>query len=126
MTTVSVIIEMPAETNYKYEHKEGILVLDRVLNHYTPSNYGYVSGTMAADGDPIDCFVVSTTSLISLAQVTARVIGEFKCLDQGVEDNKLVAVLMGESHDTLKEIKLIKDYLTSYKKGFEVLGYESK
>ena len=55
---VNVIIEIPQGSDVKYEidHKTGKVYVDRFLYaaaHY-PFNYGFIEGTIAPDGDPLD------------------------------------------------------------------------
>jgi len=57
-----VFVEIPAGSRNKYEWDEelGGIVLDRRL--FTamtyPADYGYVEGTLAEDGDPLDALVL--------------------------------------------------------------------
>jgi len=123
---VSVIIEMPKGTKDKLEVKDGLLVLDRVLDVAVPYNYGYIPNTIEPDGDPTDVFVLSLQPIPSLTKVEATIFGKFTCLDQGVSDDKYVAILKDED---LKKIPYscivtIEDYLETYKKGFEVLDFK--
>lgn len=119
------VIEMPTGVPYKYEVEKGTgtLVLDRVLNQPVPFNYGYIPGTMAADGDPSDIFVISEVSIYPLTRVDAQLIGKFKCTDQGIPDDKYVSVLAGDKW-AQDDLDLIKEYLETYKDGFQVHGFE--
>ena len=119
--TSNAVIEMPADSRYKYEIKNGILVLDRVLSIPTPANYGYIDNTLAEDGDPIDVFVVSKEPIYPGARVQVELIGMFYCIDGAVTDNKLVGRLQGTSDGV--SIESIRDYLEKYKVGFEVQDY---
>jgi inorganic pyrophosphatase len=54
--TVEAVVEIPKGSRNKYEvdHATGIIRLDRVLFasiHY-PTDYGFIPGTQAADGEP--------------------------------------------------------------------------
>jgi inorganic pyrophosphatase len=55
---VRMIVEIPKNSGnkYEYDHKLGVFRLDRTLYspmHY-PGDYGFISGTLAHDGDPVD------------------------------------------------------------------------
>lgn len=118
------IIETPKFSNYKYELKNGSLTLDRPLNQRIPFSYGFVPRTLCADGDGLDVFVISEDVILPNTNVSFLPLGYFKCKDGGVEDNKLVGILAGEENKFLEVyITVIKKYLTSYKKGFEVIEY---
>lgn len=128
MTTVKAIIEIPANTNYKYEVDKdtGLLTLDRVLSINVPFNYGYLPGTLCGDGDPLDIFVISSSQIFPLTTVYAEVVGVYRCIDNGDQDDKLIAVLPGEDLDqeTLEAAKrFIEFYLTNYKTGFQIVSY---
>jgi len=57
-----VIIEIPKGERNKYEmdHKTGRIRLDRLLFTSTryPADYGFIDGTLADDGDPLDALVI--------------------------------------------------------------------
>ncbi|MCG0313701.1 MAG: inorganic diphosphatase, partial [Calditerricola sp.] len=61
---VDAFIEIPAgsQNKYEYDKEAGVFRLDRVLYspmHY-PADYGYLKGTLALDGDPLDILVLTT------------------------------------------------------------------
>ena len=78
---VDVVIDRPMGTTHPRES-------DIVY----PINYGYVPGTMAPDGHPIDAYVLGADS--PLKECSARVIAVIRRIDD-VED-KLVVALSGE------------------------------
>lgn len=127
---VKAMIEMTAGDTYKYEVSEwGLLTLDRPLAVAVPANYGFVPNTKAEDGDAIDIFVVSKHPLPRMVQAQVEIIAAYKCVDNGVKDDKFIAVLVGETHDSFfieNEAVQIENYLRSYKKGFVVKGYLNK
>ena len=56
------MIEIPkgSRNEYKFDHANGVIRLDRVLFssvHY-PTDYGFFPGPKAADGDPLDGLVL--------------------------------------------------------------------
>ena len=57
---VRMIVEIPKNSanKYEYDRKLGVFRLDRALYspvHY-PGDYGFIPGTLACDGDPMDVF----------------------------------------------------------------------
>lgn len=119
-------IEMSAGDQYKYEIKNGVLTLDRPLFQDVPANYGYILGTKAADGDATDVFIISTAPIAHGANVSIRLISGYLCLDNGVKDDKLIAVIEGENPPPFtveNDLVEIERYLRSYKEGFKVTGY---
>lgn len=128
---LDAIVEMPTGTNYKYEFEKtnGRLVLDRVLNIQIPFNYGFVPHTLCEDGDPLDIFVVSAHPIFPGAQVQAEIVGAYVCNDNGASDDKIIAVLKGEtvSNQELDGVRnFIEYYLTNYKSGFQVLEFKNR
>jgi inorganic pyrophosphatase len=127
MKDVKAIIEIAMYSKYKYEIKDGVLVLDRPLNQMIPANYGYFPNTLAEDNDPLDCFVLSSSPLVNSAQCKVEIIGGYKCTDQEVPDHKLIVTLNGDlCKSQLNEIQSISHYLETYKKGFKVLEWVGK
>lgn len=107
----NAIIEIPTGTSAKWEvskenpnavyweYKDGE---PRVVNYLGyPGNYGAIPGTalpkeLGGDGDPLDVIVLGQ-ALPRGEIVDVRVIGVLKMLDDGEQDDKLVAVLTQDS-----------------------------
>ncbi len=94
--TVNALIEIPQGSRSKYEvdKSSGLLKLDRVIYssfHY-PVNYGFIPQTLAKDNDPLDILVLCSQSIQSLCIVEANVIGNMQMIDNGIPDDKIIAV----------------------------------
>ena len=94
--TVNAIIEIPQGSRAKYEidKASGLLKLDRVIYssfHY-PVNYGFIPQTLGKDNDPLDILVLCSQSIQPLCLVEANVIGNMQMIDNGVPDDKIIAV----------------------------------
>jgi len=94
--TVNALIEIPQGSRSKYEVDKatGLLRLDRVIYssfHY-PINYGFIPQTLGQDSDPLDILVICSQSIQSLCLVEANVIGNMQMIDNGVPDDKIIAV----------------------------------
>jgi inorganic pyrophosphatase len=123
---VTALIEMPQGSLKKIEIKEGKPVVDREISIPVPISYGYIPGTLAEDGDALDIFVVSNKYLDTGHIVSVRVIGMFECQDQGITDNKLLAVAQDEECNPVKSMAEVANYLMNYKSGFKILNFRSK
>ena len=93
---VNALIEIPQGSRSKYEVDKytGLLRLDRVIYssfHY-PINYGFIPQTLAKDNDPLDILVICSQSIQSLCLVEATVIGNMQMIDNGIPDDKIIAV----------------------------------
>lgn len=104
-STINVIVEISAGTTAKYEmsKKTHQIVMDsidgmpRYINYLGyPGNYGMIPNTIlpkseGGDGDPLDILVLGETQPRGSIQM-ARVIGVMKLLDNGEQDDKILAV----------------------------------
>jgi inorganic pyrophosphatase len=96
---VTAVIEIPKDGSNKYEYDKSLQVfrLDRNLHspvHY-PSDYGFIPQTLAEDGDPLDILVLGEQPTFPGCIYYARPIGLFEMLDQGVNDEKILAYATG-------------------------------
>lgn len=93
---VNVFVEIPKDSNIKYEldKEAGVIMVDRFL--YTamsyPFNYGFVPNTLAEDGDPIDILVLSEYSVVPGTVIPSMVIGMLEMEDEAGIDTKILAV----------------------------------
>ncbi|NDD92704.1 inorganic diphosphatase, partial [bacterium] len=114
---VLAVIEIPQGSRSKFEidKPSGLIKLDRLLYgamHY-PVNYGIIPQTLGEDGDPLDILVMTQAKLFPGCLVDARVIGVMHMLDQGVADDKIIAVATRDI--TVSHIKKIEDLPASYR-----------
>jgi inorganic pyrophosphatase len=93
---IPAVIEIPkgSKTKYELDKKSGLIRVDRILFssvHY-PANYGFIPRSYCADNDPLDILVLGQEEVVPLAIMRAKPIGVMKMLDQGTEDDKVIAV----------------------------------
>lgn len=92
----NVVIEVSKGSKVKYELDKdtGFIRVDRILfsSVQYPANYGFVPKTFCKDNDPIDVLVLGQEPVFPLAILVAKPIGLMKMLDQGEEDDKIIAV----------------------------------
>ena len=93
---VPVVVEIPKGSRNKYEldHETGRIRLDRMLFspvHY-PTDYGFVPGTLAEDGDPLDAMVLLGEPTFPGCLIEARVVGMLDMADDKGRDQKLLVV----------------------------------
>ncbi len=93
---VNAIIEIPLDgvNKYEYDKKLHVFRLDRSLYspvHY-PGDYGFIPSTKAEDGDPLDILILADTPSFTGCLMEARPIGVLEMTDQGIADQKILAV----------------------------------
>lgn len=93
---VRMVVEIPKGSSNKYEYDRELLAfrLDRVLYspvHY-PGDYGFIPGTLATDGDPMDVLVLVEDPTFTGCVVEVRPIGVLNMVDQEQNDQKIIAV----------------------------------
>ena len=138
---VPAVIEVPRGSNIKYEldKSTGLIRVDRTLysSVFYPANYGFIPQTYCDDKDPLDILVLGQESLIPLCIVDAKPIGVMHMIDQGEEDDKIIAVQTSdpefngyESIEDLPQHKLknLKRFFQDYKvlEGKEVIVEDFK
>ncbi len=96
----SAVVEISKGSKNKYEldKETGLLKLDRVLytsTHY-PANYGFIPGTLSLDGDPLDVLIVCQENILPMTIVDCKPIGVLNMIDCDEEDEKIIAVPLGD------------------------------
>ena len=110
---VNVFVEIPQGVSVKYEldKESGLIFVDRFL--YTemnyPFNYGFVPGTLADDGDPVDILVLSSKPVVPGVVIPSRPIGMLEMEDEAGIDNKIIAVPLPKLDIKFKDFNDVKD-----------------
>ena len=91
-----VFVEIPSGSRNKYEWDEelGGIALDRRLftSMSYPADYGFLEGTLAEDGDPLDALVLVGEPTFPGCRIRVRVVGVFHMADEKGRDEKLLCV----------------------------------
>ena len=91
-----VFVEIPSGSRNKYEFDEelGGIVLDRRLftSMSYPADYGYIEGTLAGDGDPLDALVLVSEPTFPGCRIRVRAVGVFHMADEKGPDEKVICV----------------------------------
>ncbi|MFN2461265.1 MAG: inorganic diphosphatase [Candidatus Velthaea sp.] len=97
---INVIVEIASGSRNKYEYDKALDIfrLDRALHSpiFYPGDYGFVPRTLALDDDPLDVLILVSEPTFSGCLVAARPIGLLKMIDDAKEDDKVLAVPVGE------------------------------
>jgi len=113
--TVEAVVEIPKGSRNKYEvdHATGIIRLDRVLFasiHY-PTDYGFIPGTRAADGDPLDVLILVEEPTFPGCHVMIRLLGVLHMRDENGPDDKLLGIPVGEPRfDKIDDLEVLPQH----------------
>jgi inorganic pyrophosphatase len=139
---LNVVVETPKGSRVKYAYNEqtGLFELKRALPEglLFPFNFGFIPGTKAEDGDPLDILILNEEPLVTGCLVKARVIGLIKAEQsedgKTARNDRLVGLAIGKeipaSLDGIgldkRTLKEIESFFVSYNrlagKKFKVLG----
>ncbi len=112
-TDINVVIEIPQGSQVKYEldKDSGAMVVDRFL--FTPmaypAAYGFIPGTLAADGDPADALVLAPAAIVPGAVIRCRPIGMLQMEDESGQDEKIICVPHDKIHTAYKTVHSVDD-----------------
>jgi len=103
---INAVIEIPLEgiNKYEYDKKLHVFRLDRNLYspvHY-PGDYGFIPSTLGDDGDPLDVLVLVDAPSFPGCVMEVRPIGLLEMRDQGLGDEKVLAV--GKGNPRYKDV----------------------
>jgi inorganic pyrophosphatase len=130
MYNVDMIVEIPYNSNIKYEYDKNMdkIRVDRILNTSMlyPGNYGYIPNTLSGDGDPLDVLLITDYPILPGSIVDVRIIGVLYTVDEKGEDEKIIAVPTNDVDSSYENIsslndlspitlKKIKHFFTHYK-----------
>ena len=119
-------VECLKGSKLKYEiDNQKRLVLDRVISIPFPAAYGSIPSTIAPDGDPMDVFIINLPKGVKRgAFVMVRFVGIIRMTDNGVQDDKLLAMVEGgEDFQLITAAKVISDFLKAYKSGVQLIEF---
>jgi inorganic pyrophosphatase len=139
-----IIVEVPQGSRNKYEWDPAInaIRLDRMLFTSTryPHDYGFIPGTLAEDGDPLDAMVILDEPTFPGCEIAVRPIGVFWMTDEKGPDAKILTVPARDPRYTaLTDLNDVPEHVTAeighffdvYKelerdKGTDVRGWQDR
>jgi inorganic pyrophosphatase len=116
-----VTIEIPRGSRNKYEYDPALdaIVLDRRLFTSTvyPADYGFVDGTLAEDGDPLDALVLVGDPTFPGCRIRVRAVAVFRMRDEKGPDDKLICVPLAEP--LFRDVRDVGDVLPAFRDEIE-------
>jgi inorganic pyrophosphatase len=105
---IDVVVEVPKGSRNKYEmdHGIGAIRLDRDLSTAVryPTDYGFIEGTLAEDGDPLDVLVLLEEPTFPGCRVACRPIGIFSMRDEKGPDRKILSVPVWDEREDVGDV----------------------
>lgn len=97
---MQAFIENEAGSYLKHFHSEKTLEPkgSASVSRPYPFPYGFILNTTAADGDNVDCFVLTQQALYTGQIVECEAIALMEQIEDGDEDHKVLAILAGEQY----------------------------
>jgi len=122
---INIVIETPrgCRNKFKFDEKLGVFRLNSILpaGSVFPFDFGYVPGTRAEDGDPLDVLLLLDEPVFTGCVVRARLIGVLEAEQRengkAERNDRLIAVAC-DSHDH-KNLKRMKDVAKHLRKEIE-------
>lgn len=108
---IQVRIEVAAGSCERHRYNEKTLEYlgTRRTSRPYPYPYGFILGTRAADGDSVDCYLITRASLLAGTLVECEPIGLLEQDEDGEVDHKVLAALPGQhielGQDLLQELR---------------------
>ncbi len=140
---VHCLVEIPKGSRNKYQWDErlGGIKLDRFLfsSVVYPTDYGFIPGTLAPKGEPLDAMVCVSEATFPGCMIEVRVIAVFRTSDERGQDDKLLCVPhedpnwsgMDRLNDLPEQLRSeIEHFFSIYKipegKDVEIHGWEDR
>lgn len=125
---LNVVIETPrgSRNKYKYDEATGLFILGKILpaGSVFPVDFGFVPGTKAQDGDPLDVMVYTEDSLVTGCLTQCRPIGiiqvEQSKNGKQVRNDRVVAIpVLSKVYEHIRLIDelpkaLVKEWVTFF------------
>lgn len=120
---VEATVEIPMGTKNKYEidKKNHRIKLNRVQysSMTYPAEYGFIDNTLERDGDPLDILILTSEPTFPGCLIDARIVGVLKTIDNGFNDNKIIAVNNTDPRfDNINELSDINEHVKEEIKHF--------
>jgi len=115
--SAEMCIEIPYGCNVKYEVQNGKLVCDRVLHTpmQYPFNYGYLTDTLADDGDNLDAVLLTQTLFVPKTHIKVKIIGALITEDEKGQDEKILVMPVESIDPRFKDVNNLSNITSDVK-----------
>jgi inorganic pyrophosphatase len=125
-TVVRMVVEIGKNSSNKYEYDAqlGVFRLDRALYSpmHFPGDYGFIPGTIAEDGEPIDVLTLAEQPSFPGCLILVRPIGMLDMLEGAKYDHKILAVPeLSPRYEQIERLEDVRPHiLTEVQHFFEI------
>jgi inorganic pyrophosphatase len=112
--TLEVFIQNEAGSSEKHNFDEKTLAYlgSKPVSRAYPYPYGFILGTTSADGDNLDCFILTDRPLDRATTVVCEPIGLLEQIEDNLPDHNVLAVPVGERFERLDEaVERLRDFI---------------
>lgn len=111
---LNAIIRVPGQSRavgYEDDSRHNILRVTRIASAGSRfwHNYGFVPGTLAQDGDPLDIVVLAPFPLERLSVVSCRPIGMLPVMWHAITEEKIIAVVSDDICPSSAPVQRLED-----------------
>lgn len=113
---MKVFIENEAGSDKKNMYNEKTLQYKKTVtvSRKYPFPYGFIQGTTSGDGDNLDCFIITEQKLKIRQTIECEPIGIMEQIENGKEDNNILAKLEGEKTEISGKVQRILTEFVSH------------
>ena len=111
---IKVLIQVEAGSRERNLYNEKTLELKgrRRMSRPFPYPYGFIIGTSAADGDCVDCYIITTNKFKAGSMVECEPVGLMEQDENGEIDHKVLAALPGQTVEPDERLlKELRDFI---------------
>jgi inorganic pyrophosphatase len=111
---IKVLIQVEAGSCERNLYDEKTLEFKgrRQMSRPFPYPYGFIIGTSAADGDCVDCYIITTHKLKAGSVVACEPVGLLEQDEDGEIDHKVLAALPGQTVELDERLlKELRDFI---------------
>jgi len=112
---IRMVVEIPKESSNKYEFDWQLKLFRLARSLYSPlhypGDYGFLPGTVAADGDPLDVLCMANTPSFTGCLLYVRPVAVLDMLDGTKRDHKILAAHVHDPrHDQLHRLANVNQH----------------
>jgi inorganic pyrophosphatase len=104
---IKVLIQVEAGSCDRHLYNEKTLEYkgSKRMSQPVPYPYGFIPGTSGADGDCLDCYIITRDKLKARSVIECEPVGLLEQVEDGEADHKVLAALPGQHVELNRELR---------------------